>query len=354
MNWIRKVIIVLWAVAAVLVLLHSFIDWDEVEREKVERRVGELLDIQSNVFKVLSTGYSEKAELDLTGSPYNYRIFENGELVKWSDNKGLPAYSQLRQPDSLYYLEHSSGKYIVFRKSIQSENTITDFFSILILEENFQILNKYLRTQINPLVFSTKPQLVGSGEEFKINYKNREIFTIQPSGTAKYRLLSIAIWVLMASIPFLLVEVIKVLKKQFQEKALLPIIPVLVGFRIVLWLLDFPGEWIDVEVFDRVFYNSSLLNFSLGDLLLNYAFLVLIAALVGNSKEWKMDSMPHALRPIIAIGSALIAYLNIWFFHWVIGDILAHSQVQFDITKSIQFDLERITAFIIILLSATL
>ncbi len=354
MNWIRKVIIALWAIAAILVLFHSVIDWDEAERRKVENRMAQLLDVQSNVFRLLITGYSEKAELDLTGSPYNYRIFENGELVKWSDNRGLPAYSQLRQPDSLYYLEHSSGKYIVYRKSIQSENTITDFFSILILEENFQILNEYLRTQINPSVFSNTPQLVGLGEAYPISYKGKELFTILPSGTAKYRLLSIAIWIMIASIPFILVELIRVLKRRFGEKSILMIIPVLVVFRVILWLLEFPDKWIDAKIFDKVFYNSSLLNFSLGDLLLNYSFLVLIAALIGNAKEWKGDAIPRVIRPIIVFGSALLAYLNIWFFYWVIGDIITHSQVEFDITHSIQFDLERIAAFIVILISSAL
>lgn len=352
MNWIRKIILILWGVAGVLVLLNSVIDWNDLEREHVEDRLNDLLKIQTDVFRVLVNGYSEDADLDLTQTPFLSRVFENGELVRWSDNKKLPAYSQLRQQDSLYYLEHSTGKYLVQRKSVQEEGVITDFFSILVLEESFQILNKYLSDQYNTEVFDRKPFEVGKDHPFKIKYRDQELFSIVPSGAAKDRLVSVAVWIILACLPFLVLELIRIIRSRMGKRPVLTTCLSLVSLRVFLLVLDFPGKWLDVPIFDKVFYNSSLLNFTMGDVFLNYAFLVLIAIIISNSKEWNVVSFGKGMSLLLAIGTAALVYANIWLFHWVIGDLITHSQIQYDITDSIQFDLPRVVAYCIVLIAA--
>ncbi|MCP4456646.1 MAG: hypothetical protein GY816_01260, partial [Cytophagales bacterium] len=296
MKWVKKTILILWASALILIGMYYAINWDILEQQRVEERVTENIDVQTDVLNVLVTGFSEKAEIDITATPFLYRIYTNGELVKWSDDKALPSYSLLRQQDSLYFLEHVSGKYVVQKKAIEQEGEITEFFSVIRLEENFQILNNFLRDIVNPRIFAQAPKLVAKTTDFPIEYDGQVIFGIVPSGSAKATLLAVSIWLLLLSLPLTIGYVLLSRREQLQNGWYLVLtIFGLITFRLILFWANFPGRWLNSPIFDELVYTSSLASLTMGDTLISFAFLVLIIGIVSGrmktcspvSTKWK-------------------------------------------------------------------
>ncbi len=353
MKWIRKGILFLWISAIAIIALYGSIDWDKLEQQRVEDRIVGTLNIQSDVLDVLATGFSENAEIDLTSTPFLYRVFTNGELLKWSDNKLLPSYSLLRQQDTVYYLEHATGKYIVQRKTITKGDDITEFFSLLRLEEHFQIANKYLQNIFNHEVFSQVPKEILVETDFPINYNGKMIFGISPSGSAKAILLTISISLLILSLPFaisiLLIRLRKFIKSIWY---LFVSVSLLVILRVLLYVWNFPGRWLNTSIFDEMIFGSSFLKITLGDLMISYAFLVLIVIIINMNLKTISFGTSNWVRVASLLVVIFLTYANIDLFYWTCRDLMDQSQIDFDITDSITFDFIRIVAFVIVLLAA--
>ena len=353
MKRVLKLILFLWASAMVLVGMYAIIDWDSLEQKRVQKQITQTLGEQQNVLEVLVTGFSKEAGIDLTATPFLYRVFTNGELIKWSDNKTLPPYSQLRKQDSIYYLEHASGKYIVQRRAVQSEEDITDFFSVLRLEENFQIANNFLQDIVNPNVFKQSPKEILKNTNFPILYNGEVLFGITPSGSAKATLLAVSIWILLLSLPIGIGATLIKFRKHLEAGwFFLGFIFGLVVIRLALLMANFPGRWLEIPIFDGIVYSSSFLNSDLGNTLINLSFLALIAGIIGYRLKY-FSGQTSAWKRVLGLFFAIVlVYLNIEFFFWISHDLMEHSQIKFDITDSIQFDFTRVVAFLIILFSA--
>jgi signal transduction histidine kinase len=308
--------------------------------------------VQEEVLQILTHGFEVNAELDLTPNPYMYRIFSNGEMVKWSDNKLLPAYSLLRQQDSIYYLEHVSGKYIVQKKTLQSEGQLTELFSILQLEQDFQILNNYLRTIVSEDVFIGVPKEISASTEFPISFTGKELFGIIPSGRTSSVLLSVGIWLTLFSLLFTAFQILLLINEKAKQYRVSLSILLILFLRLVLLEFDFPGKWLEGPLFDQVFYNSSFLNFTLGDVLINYLFIIAILIMLTVEKGLFSEKKGQINRLLRLVVSTFFVYGNIWLFHWAISDIMTNSQIEFDITKSIRFDFIRIMTFVAVMLAS--
>ena len=72
------------------------------------------------------------------------RVYVNGSMIYWSDNKSIPAYSTLKDTDTLYSVKSESGIYVVRRKVIPSNTALVEVFSIIPLQVTPPISNEYL------------------------------------------------------------------------------------------------------------------------------------------------------------------------------------------------------------------
>lgn len=350
MRYVRNAFLFLWLIAILLLLLRTFVDWNELEHNQLQDKIDAMLDIQHEVLDVLVTGYQEKAEIDITSSIYLYRVFENGELIKWSDNKTLPPYSLLRRPDSVYYIDHATGKFIVQRTSFQQDGAIVEFFSILPLQQKFRIQNKYLTDIINTNVFEREPSWIDTSGDHLIRYKGTNLFAFGPSRETPERISGLAIWLLIASLPLVILLLLRQAKDQLSRNwYLIASLLGLIFLRVLLIAIEFPGSYLEISIFDPVVYNSSILGFTLGDLLINYCFFLVIAGIVSNHFSEKFVLSSWALRAIVLFVVIGFTYLNIQAFHWLLTDLTTHSQIVFDITKSIEFDLNRVVAVALVL-----
>lgn len=351
MRWLWKVVLGLWVVAVILIGLHVFIDWDRLEHNRAQERIERLLATQNEVLRILVKGFELNAEIDFQSLPFLYRVYTNGELALWSDNKALPAYSLLRQQDSLYYLQHTTGKYVVQRKSVFKDGVLTEFFSVLQLQQDFQILNNYLRSIPNQKVFNRPPLLIDTVTEYPIDYKGKVLFGIVPSGRAETVLLATGIWMVLISFPFVVFFFLRWIQSRWPKHYLGLSILSLVMLRALMVLIGFPERWLEEDLFNATFYNSYFLDLTLGDVLFNMAFLVVIAVVILRQFGLhEAQTHSNVARVVGFITATLLVYLNVYFFHWSLSDMMANSQIEFDITKSIQFDFTRMAALLVVIL----
>ncbi len=353
MRWYLKVLLSLWFLAIVLLSLHALIDWESVETKRVESRLITLMEQQLTDLDRLVVEYALEQPLTCKG-PFYFRQFNNGELEFWSDNKELPGYSELKKADSLLFIQSEAGSFIVQRKEVNKHDGLLEFFSILVLKSEFEIQNDYLQNSYNSQIFKYPPENLMKEGIHTIDWQGAKIFAINPSGTVQKIVFSIAMWCIFFSIPLIIYWIFLATKDKIKEELrLLWVISLLLVFRAIMWVLGFPGDYIRASVFNPIYYNSSLINSSLGDLMLNYVVLIIMALLfIRQFNRTVAFNRGKGVRWFLSLLLIALTYANVTMFYWSGWDLMRNSQIEFDITRSITFDLNRVMVYVILLLAA--
>ncbi|WP_373399763.1 hypothetical protein V8V91_08970 [Algoriphagus halophilus] len=121
-------------------------------------------------------------------------------------------------------------------------------------------------------------------------------------------------------------------------------------------LLDFPGSYLNISLFDPANYASSWLNPSLGDLLLNtvcsvIVFGMIIYHLASQEMRYKVQSLKEATEiRVFGIIILAISSMALWMV-WVLPrDIISNSQWALDISSIPSFDWFKGLSFLILFL----
>jgi two-component system, NtrC family, nitrogen regulation sensor histidine kinase NtrY len=353
MKWLFRLLISIWLASAMMLLVNRVVDWEQREQRQIEGRLANMLDRQSKRLNKMVERLKLDRPFDLYDQDFSYRIFQNGQMSMWSDNHVLPGYSALRSPDSLYFLSTGEGIFLVQRRTLIHKENIHDFFSFFVLQEKYKIKNGYLSDVYNLELFPTTPQGISASDGLAITYHNKTLFYFSPSEEAGEWMMSWVIWMLLLSVPVFLVLFFKYLSNYLKSTYLLTAIVVgLLLVRLFFLWAGFPARWIGSSIFDPVHFSSSWLNPTLGDLAINYAMLLCTVLMVYQFFLRNKLDLPFYLRWLFGIGAIAACYGNIYLFYDTAWDMMMHSQIVFDISKSIAFDMNRVTAVLILLLGA--
>ncbi len=304
----------------------------------------EQFEILTNPFKIQSS------------SDFLKRVYVNGSIIYWSDNKSVPAYSTLKDSDTLYSIKSESGVYVVRRKVIPSNTALVEIFSIIPLQISPPISNEYLRQKVNESIFNENSILFSEGDngitynsETIINYKITSPTTNLGDKWFPPSLLLTTILMLMAIYFYFG-------KGQASHRKLILAIILILIFRFVIYaMMDlFRPHW---EIFNPIYFSESRINYSLGDLLFNVlcAFLIIgcffrlckwmrLGVLFG-SRNKHSDGLILTVLPLLVLFSGFVVYRIPWI-------ILEHSQIELDISQSISFDYMRVVASLILVIVA--
>lgn len=304
----------------------------------------EQFEILTNPFKIQSS------------KEFLKRVYVNGSMIYWSDNKSVPAYSTLKENDTLYSIKSESGVYVVRRKVIPSNTALVEIFSIIPLQITPPISNEYLRQTDNASIFGEN-SISFAESDHGISYNGETILNYKiTSPTTNLGdkwfppsfLLTIIL--ILASIYFFFGK-----GQASHQKLILAIVLILIFRFIVFVMMDlFRPHW---EIFNPIYFSESQINYSLGDLLFNVLCVFLIVAcffrlckwirlgvLLGN-REKLSDGLFLTVLPILVLFSGFVVYRIPWI-------ILEHSQIELDISQSISFDYMRVVASLILVIVA--
>ncbi|MBN3584258.1 two-component sensor histidine kinase [Algoriphagus aestuarii] len=373
----RRLIILVsvFSLLAVLVLNFFFFQKSDEERyleilqekiQKVDREFDEdFIQILMNVKTTDSISFTS-----LGASPHIHPFFilnQERELLFWSDFTFSFDFEQIDQDREYQLIEDPFGTILI--KTRQVSRSGPPFLMVQALRLIFpgNIENDYLVTGPNPKIFgNNRFQLFSDASEGPYQIKNPAgipifgiefLFGYQPAD----RLVNPAMLIFFASVfllYFLLSSdfVLNKWKKKQRWQSIGYAILVLVGFRLVMMLLDFPSTYLNLSLFDPGNYASSWFNPSLGDLMLNticavIIFGMMISHLASREMRLKIKSLQQT-NEIRAFGVIilLITSLGLWMIWILPRDIISNSQWALDISSIPSFDWFKGLSFLILFL----
>ncbi|PZX48890.1 sensor histidine kinase [Algoriphagus chordae] len=301
------------------------------------------------------------------------------ELLYWSDFTLSLDFSQVNLSKEYQLLEDPYGTLLLKTRKVKRNGADYVMLHVLRLIWPGNIENNYLITGANPNIFGNgRFELFAVPEEatsvvvnpagiplFGVNF----LFGYSPAG----RVVNPAILIFFTSV-FLLYFLLSsdfVLSKWKSGRRWQSIgyaIFVLGAFRMMMLLLDFPGNYLNLALFDSANYASSWFNPSLGDLLINTLCGVLILVMViyqlaskGMHEKIKVLSSRNEFL-IFFFFSMLVSSLCLYMLWSLPRDLMINSQWGLDISsipafgwfKGISFLMLFLWASVYVLLSLTL
>jgi signal transduction histidine kinase len=289
------------------------------------------------------------------------------ELLYWSDFTLTLDFSQVDLGKEYQLLEDPYGTFLIKTRNVKRNGADYVMMHVLRLIWPGTIENNYLITGANPDIFGNdRFELFANPDEatsvvtnpaglplFGINF----LFGYSPSG----RLVNPAILIFFTSVfmlYFLLSSdfVWSKWKKGRRWQAIGYAILVLGAFRIMMLLLDFPGNFLNLSLFNSANYASSWFNPSLGDLMINTLCCVLILAMVIYQLASK------TLHEKIAVLKSPKEFLAFFFFSFIVSsigvymvwslprDLMLNSQWGLDISSIPSFDWFKGISFLMLFL----
>lgn len=372
----RLVILVsVFSLLAVLILNFFFFQKSNEERfletlqekiQKVDREFDE--DFIQILMNVRSTDSISFERMESSGNIHPYFLLNsNRDLIYWSDFTFSFDFEQIDQDKEYQLIEDPFGSILIKVRQISRNGDPVLMVQALRLIYPGNIENDYLVTGANPEIFgNNRFTLFTNAEEGRYQVKNPGgipifgidfLFGYQPAD----RLANPAILIFFTSV-FLLYFLLSSdfvrgkWNKKHRWQAIGYAIIVLIAFRLIMLLLDFPGSYLNISLFDPANYASSWLNPSLGDLLLNtvcsvIVFGMIIYHLASQEMRYKVQSLKEATEiRVFGIIILAISSMALWMV-WVLPrDIISNSQWALDISSIPSFDWFKGLSFLILFL----
>lgn len=303
---------------------HFLVDWDKQAEKKARKSIEEIVRLQYQDLQLWKQGNTES----LT---FRKRTICNGRLIDWSDNRSF--FTSLSN-DSIQVISNDLGFFLIQKVSVDQ----CDYISSHQLLSKYAITNQYLTEQQSSLLHEKVKNIsLAAGD-----YAYQDLFFFDVASDPSRVVDAVAL--------LLIVFVILFTYWKYSQKGFfyfLRATVILVVLRCISILAGIFHQYLRYDLFDPIIYTSSIVNHTLGDLLLNCVLLNLIilsyARYVISSKTSSRSIFFH---------SAINTMLSGLVLH-VAWSIISNSQLSLDVGNSIQFDLLRIVAFLCILLIAT-
>ena len=307
---------------------------------------------------------------------YPYYIFRRGKLVYWSDYRQVPAYRNLRGAYTYAYRTLPSGSYVVHRDS--TVNPSLEIFFLLPVRQDTKLDNQYVSSGYNPALFpegagaTMAANVVDMDERAEvIEYQGHPLFAVtldapvngfRAHRTAKL-FQSLVSGLVALSIVLILFNIGRIirwdLRQRHTDRAIVLFTLSLLGVRVLMLVFNFPYTILPLRLFDYRYFASSVINPSLGDLLLNclcglFVLIFLFNNYYATRTYRRLLRAPALVKTVAAIGVFLAGFYALYIHYSIVQSIYVNSQWTLDITKSVSFTaLKNVSLFIFIINSAS-
>ncbi len=297
------------------------------------------LSVYTNPFAIAEEGIFEK------------RVFLNGGLIYWNGTEHHSEYSQLKRSGTLYPMQDDSGLKIVRRNEIVTNEDLIEVFSMIRVFFIPRVNNQYLINTYNEAIFGKHKVSISAEGKHQVAYEGIELFRFdlgqQDQQRAEWMECCLLLAIIGSGVYWVLLSGLS--RSRFWS------IAVLVFGRLSLFGWSFLTVS-SLKVFNPIYFTSNLLNYSLGDLLLNVLLILLVLLQIYlhfvkdiSKKGSQFVAGIDWVAVLLSVGSLVVfTYL----FYECVWLILENSQVNLDISESIQFDELRVVAYLVVLLMA--
>ncbi|MHA7130038.1 ATP-binding protein [Algoriphagus namhaensis] len=373
----RSWIILASVVALLLVLILNFFFFQKSEEqiffEDVQEHISEIdAQFDQDFISILMMARPEDSISFETVQSIDHRypfflLNDQEELIFWSDFTQSLDFSAIDKRAEYQLLEDPYGSFLTKTRQVTRNGKQYWLIHAVRLILPGTINNDYLITGANPKIFgNNRFELFSNPAEgaFQIkSAKGEDIFGInflfgyRPSG----KLGNTTILLFFTSV-FLLYFILcfdfvwRIWKSGRQWRAIGYSVPIIFGFRVLMLLVDFPGAYFSIALFDPIHYASSWINPSLGDLLINslcVSFLVVLILLKLASAEMhekmKIFSSTSEIRVVFYLFFG-VSTLGLFLFWRLPRDLILNSQWALDVQNFPAMDWFQAISYLILFL----
>ncbi len=380
MRYARQLYLLVATIAFGLALIIGYADWSspfqsvESELKQVKQRLEEALrrleaKKQTLKNKVQTRGYRSLLE-DQDAEKYDYFIFENKELVFWSDYRFVPQYQNLSThlPYQYRLLDQNEGQFLYIVTRIKLDDPRQELFVFLPLKREYKIKNTHLKSGYNPALIGHEAVQISSikMDGYLPVYSPYEEFILGLSYQDGANVPVTRFWlgvVFLSVVGFVFLGLhIGTLMRQLEynrnyELAWILLAIYLALLRFATIYFHFPISVFDWLIFNPKIYASSAISPSIGDLLINLVMIGILVyyALINCSRTHlyhyllKMNVQSRAVVSVMIL-VLLIGVFNAGFY--VLSTIFEHSKLNLDITRDFDFSWYSVIGILIFICTA--
>ncbi|NJN25244.1 MAG: hypothetical protein HC819_04330 [Cyclobacteriaceae bacterium] len=334
--------------------------------EKLGRELDYIEPLINALRDTIAQAKTHTFEMLLQPDHYPYYIFSNKRMVFWSNNLYAPKYRDILGTYTLRYIETEKGKYVVRKAHLEKGNRKYEIVFLIPLTETSNVVNQYLKNTFNEQVFTDANfEIKGEkAEDFQAlqiegNYLFSLKFGTAYSNSDRYNNL-VALVLIGLAFLFLGLFIKKQLNELVRKKDILYGFLFLLGCILLLrgamlWA-RFPLDFVYLGLFDPKHYGSTLVNPSLGDLLLNLLCLLflgiyifrhflrsaLVRRMLGNSTTQK------------TIWAGVLLFFSFFWLavhHQTMKTLNEDSQWSMDISQQLEFNYLKVIGYLLFFIS---
>ena len=302
---------------------------------------------ESQIRKLVRSDRRQKEFYNFTSK--NYAIFlytlnssGNWGLANWSSQLIVPSAECFGKPDGEYFMHLANGYYYVEKKTIEMDHAPILAFALMLVESDFFLETEYLPqrlafngTAYKRVILSEKPTNFPVKDLYghPAFYLNKRISGAVPYNDRLTILLRLGAVLFLFLFTARLAESVSIKKGAWAGVALLA--GFLVLFRFITYYYPSILNLRQFALFDPAIYGSTLVQRSLGDLLINsilFCWIIIFAW----SKLRNIDNLVKNFAPLLKwitgilslcllIGSTLILATTI-------RSMVTDSKISFDVT----------------------
>jgi two-component system, NtrC family, nitrogen regulation sensor histidine kinase NtrY len=366
-----KVLYVSILILAVTFLLNLFIKEKLQQPQKFISAIEDIIDnnllqIQedNNIIKSVFIENPDFGFSDIQFEPtYPTYVFKNRSLAYWSDNQFVPEYRYIAGNYLYSFLNLNNGKFVVKRQNVVVKNNYFEIYTLLPIFVSLDIDNQYLRSgynfdiipnsniAINALPEESYLPVKAFDKHYLFSAQFGQDFVIQNEPLQIFLLLMLTVGILLLVYYFFTWVRILAFRRKFLQGFILLFVG-LVLMRISLLVLDLPNSIIQLSIFNPRYYASSMINPSLGDLLINilivYILIWFVFKYFFRSHIFRIIlELKYYLRIIVSFSILSLSYFTLFLHYYFIKTLYLHSQWTLDINQSIDFTFLKVVCFLI-------
>lgn len=290
----------------------------------------------------------------LTYGEAQFLVVNDDKILQWSDNHFIPPFYTLTGNYNAKYLRLNSADFILKKWKIDSVKSLV---VVIPLHIRYKIVNDYLAPY-------SHPQLFGNNNVFILQPEAEQGFPITLDGAVVMRVFPIDesrtnSWLGWASVILFTLSIIIVVVLLVQYlihivatplKAFAVLIVSIIIIRGIMIIAQFPLRFNALFLFDPKDFASSQWNPSMGDMLLNAATVLMVCFFLFRNIQ-RFSFWPKLNGWTISILAATSIFFGMLYPAVVTQTIYNNSEITLSISESLDFNVLRIAALLLIVIS---
>lgn len=290
---------------------------------------------------------------------YLYEVKESGTLTLnfWNTQLVLPPDETFSVPEMEEYLSLPNGQYLLVKKTLHVfEQTIMAYAMIPVQTIYFQEKSYLPRRMVYSEEVDGRVVIATAETNFPVKSLNgKHLFYLDKVATSGLQVNDKVTIILRVSALLILLLVVHLFAEMFARKRIgkgvMFLVCCLVFIRVLTYIFPEILNLRQFPLFDPQIYGSSIVQRSLGDLLLNSIFFCWMVVFTWSKVHQRKDLTTPWIKSIkwpVAIFCICLLIYSTFILSSVIRSIVADSKISFDVTNFFSLNFDTVVGFFVL------